>query len=217
MKKHILFLSGLLCLVLLPIYLFPVFILAPLASCLITEDPPERVDAVIVLNTGIGIYERLMEAAYLYNQDYTAKIIINGNRKNEILKELEEMGLQLGCAWDEERIRVLELLGVPRKAIISISAEDAYDTVTEAEAVGPKVISMGLKKIIITTSKVHSARAIYIWRTLFTDRLSLLSITAKKDLFLAEGWWRSGKDTKQLLYEYGSWLYLFAKKWFIAN
>jgi hypothetical protein len=38
------------------------------------------------------------------------------------------MGLTPCCSWDEGWIRVLNLLGVPRKAILSISAEDVYDT-----------------------------------------------------------------------------------------
>jgi len=212
-----LFLLCFFCVASLVIYLFPTPILTPLANFLITDDHPEKADAVVVLNTGLGIYERLMEAANLYNQNYVDRIIINGNRKNEQLRELENMGLQHCCSWAEERIRILELLGVPRQAIISISAEDVYDTITEAKTVGPKVLSMGLKRIIITTSKTHSARALYIWQAMFEKKMTLISITAKDDSFSPTGWWRSGKDAKQILYEYGSWLFLFSRKLSNAN
>ncbi len=217
MKKFFFAILCFLCVAGLSVYLFPAPILTPLANFLIADDSPENADAIVVLNTGMGIYERLREAANLYNQDYADKVIINGNRKNEILRELENMGLQPCCAWNEETIRILELLGVPRHAIISISAEDVYDTITEAKTIGPIILSLGLKKIIITTSKTHSARAIHIWKDLFKTQLSLISITAKDDRFSSTDWWHNGKDAKQILYEYGSWLFLFTRKLSNAN
>jgi len=97
-KKLILFLLGFLCMAFLTIYLFTAPILTPLANFLVVDDQPEPADAVIVLNTGMGIYERLMEAANLYNQKYADKIFVNGNRKNVVLRELKDMGLQQSCS-----------------------------------------------------------------------------------------------------------------------
>jgi uncharacterized SAM-binding protein YcdF (DUF218 family) len=207
MKNLFLFLLCFLCFAITTVYLFPAPILTPLANFLIADDQPEPADAVVVLNTGMGIYERLMEAANLYNQKYVDKIIINGNRKNLVLKELENMGLQHSCSWNEESIQILELLGVPRQAIISIAAEDVYDTMTEAQTIGPQILSLGLKKVIITTSKTHSARAIHIWRNHFGQYMSLSSVIAQKDPFDKNTWWKDGKHIKFVLYEYGSWLY----------
>jgi Fe-S oxidoreductase len=51
------------------------------------------------------------------------------------LRGLEKVGFQSCCPWYEDATRILSLLGVPRDKVIYISAEDAYETVTEAETV----------------------------------------------------------------------------------
>ncbi len=213
----IIFLSSLIVLLCAMLYFSPGILLTPIANFLIVDEKPQTADAVVVLNTGMGIYERLVEAADLYNKGFVGQIIINGNRKNELVKELEEMGLTHCCPWDEGWVRVLNLFGVPRKAIISISAEDVYDTITEAKAIGPQVISLGIKKVIITTSKTHTARAIYIWRKLFSNHIKLTSAAAQKDEFTPDGWWKSGEQVKTVLYEYGSWLYLFSRNFSLTS
>lgn len=194
------------------IYLAPGPLLRPLAEFLINDDPPREADVALVLNTGMGIYERLIEAANLYNQGYVKEIIINGNRKNPVLTDLERMKWSPCCPWNEEYIRVLELFGVPRTAVNSISAPDVYDTITEAETIGTILSNSNIQSIIITTSKTHTARALYIWRDHFADRFQLISVTAKQDSFNAQEWWKSGKDIKSLMYEYGSWIYLLWEK-----
>ena len=62
--------------------------------------------------------------------------MINGNRKTDVLRELEKRGFEKCCPWYEETVRILEVLGVPRKDVLPINAEDAYDTVSEAKIVG---------------------------------------------------------------------------------
>ena len=209
MKKTAIICVGVMLLSAFIIYFVPTPFLSPLAQVLIADDPPEHVDAVVVLNTGLGIYERLMEAADLYEKGYADKVVINGNRKNAVLKKLEGMGLEFRCSWDDDHIQILELLGVPREAIVSISAEDAYDTVSEARAVGNVLQSQSMKKLIITTSKTHTALAIHIWRNIYRHRFHLISVAAKSDPFAPAKWWTSGKYARQLLYEYGSWLYFY--------
>jgi uncharacterized SAM-binding protein YcdF (DUF218 family) len=210
-KKFLLFLLCFFCLVAIFVYLFPKPILTPVADILIADEPIEHADAIVVLNTGIGIYERLLEAANLYNQDYADRIFINGNRKNDLLRTLEKQGLQHCCAWEEEWTRVLVFSGVPRQAITAIPAEDAYDTITEAQSIGPQIISSGINKLIITTSKTHTARALYIWRELFGNRLQITCAAAQKDEFTPDGWWKEGEQIKTVLYEYGSWLYFWIR------
>lgn len=212
MKKIAFALTSLIILFTICIFIAPAPFLRPLAWFLIADEPPEHADAVVVLNTGLGIYERLMEAASLYKQGYVDNVVINGNRKNGALKKLETMGLQTCCSWDEDHKRILELFGVPRSVIISISAENAYDTVSEAQAVGKVLQHLGMKKLIITTSKTHTSRAIHIWRDLYGDRFQLISVAAKNDPFPPDSWWSSGNYCKKILYEYGSWLYFFLTK-----
>lgn len=193
-------------------FLLPDQILPPIANLLILDERPEQADAIIVLNTGMEYFARLMEAAHLYKNGYAGTVIINGNRKNNVLRQIEMMGYRVCCPWPEESLRILETLEVPRNAVIAFSAENVYDTESEARFVGEKLASTKIKRVIITTSKAHTRRAHHIWKNLFGDRFDLQSVAAKNDPFSPQGWWKDGRQVRWLLYEYGSWLFYYWKK-----
>lgn len=210
-KIGISFVSAVLFCVLI-IWSFSDNILTWVGTLIVKDEKPIYADAVVVLNTGIAYYPRLIEAASLYGQGLVKKVIINGNRKTEILRELEKKGYQPCCAWYEGRIRILELLGVKREDVIAISVEDAYDTISEAKAVGKFLSDRKIKKIIITTSKYHTRRACYIWKSLYKDKLVIKMVAAKRDPYSPKTWWKSGRQIKSVLAEYGAWLYYYWKK-----
>jgi len=208
LKKRSLFRLALLIFFLaLTIYVFAADILTKIGNYLVIDETPMHSDAVVVLNTGVEYYPRLIEAARLYKDGFTEKIVINGNRKTDALRRLEAQGFRPCCEWDEDRIRILGLMGVLRKDVISISAEDVYDTITEAETVGEFLFKKGFKKIIITTSKFHSRRSHLIWSDLFQDRLTVYIVSAKADPFEPKGWWKEGRQIRWVLAEYGALLY----------
>jgi len=175
------------------------------------DEPPVRSDAVLVLNAGVEYYPRLIEAAEIYKQGFAGRVVINGNRKSEVLRELEQMGFKGCCPWYEKFLRILALFGVPRDKVIYINAEDAYDTVSEAEIVGKELIQQGIKRIIVTTSKSHTKRARFIWSKMYEDRLSICSVAAKTDPYDPENWWKSGRQARWVLAEYGAWIYYYWK------
>jgi len=125
------------------------FILRGIGHFLVLDEIPVHSDAIVVLNTGVEYQSRLIEAADLYNKGYADHIIINGNRKMDIDRLLEKKGFEPCCPWYEDRIRVLSLYNVPREQVISISAEDVYDSTSEAEVVGNHIKKLGINKIII--------------------------------------------------------------------
>ena len=192
------------------------FFLGPVLSAaggfLVLDDGPAPSEAVVVLSTGIGYYPRLIEAAALFREGYAEKVVINGNRKNEALRELERKGFIPCCAWYENSLRILSLLGVPRDRVITLSAEDAYDTASEAKAVGKELIRAGVTRIIITTSKYHTRRARYIWERSFPNRFSIRTVGARTDPYSSSGWWREGRQIRWVLSEYGAWIYYYWKK-----
>ena len=199
-------------LIALLIFFLPNHFLPPVANFLILDEQPEHVDAVVVLSTGMEYFSRLIEAADLYKNGYADIVVINGNRKNDELRKIEMMGYKSCCPWQEEKLRMLEVLGVPRKAVRTISAEDAYDTASEARAVGGGLASSKIKSIIITTSKTHTRRAMHIWKRLYGDRFELSSVAAKNDPFSPQGWWKDGRQARWILYEYGSWVFYYWKQ-----
>ena len=129
-----------------------------------------------------------------------------------MLRSLEGVGFTRCCPWYEESLRILEMFGVPRERVLSISVEDAYDTVTEASAVGKKIIRHGYGSIIITTSKYHSRRAHYIWTKMYKDKFAIYTVAAKADPFDPEAWWKEGRQIRWVMAEYGAWVYYWWKK-----
>lgn len=193
------------------LYIFSENILTSIGDFLILNEKPVHSDAVVVLSTGMAYYPRLMEAAALYKKRLADKVVINGNRKTEILREIERKGFQPCCQWYEESFRLLSLLGVPRKDIIAINAENVYDTISEAKEVGKNLIKAGISSIIVTTSKSHTRRAGHIWKKLFSNQFKISIAAARDDPFSPQGWWHSGRWIKTVLSEYGAWLYYILK------
>ena len=212
-KKQKVLLSGLI--ILFAVVVLGFFygaILTYIGEFLIFDEKPTFSDAVVVLNTGMEYYPRLMEASVLYKQGFAFRVVINGNRKTDALRNLEKKGFRPCCPWYEGRTRILELLGVPREDVIPISIEDAYDTVSEAVGVGKALMEAGVESIIITTSKSHTRRARHIWKNLYPETLKIHTVAARMDPYTPEGWWREGRQIKWVLAEYGAWLYYFWKK-----
>ncbi len=198
-------------LVALILYFLSVPILTALGEFLVRTDEPSSSDAVVVLSTGIEYYPRLMEAAMLFQDGFAERVAINGNRKSEALRELERRGFRWRSPWHEDTVRILEFLGVPREKVFVVSAEDAYDTVSEAKLVGEVLSAAGITSIILTTSKSHTRRAHYIWKKLFPDRFTVRAVAARNDPFSPRAWWKEGRQIRWVLAEYGAWFYYFWK------
>lgn len=181
---------------------------------LVHDDPADHSDAAVILNTGIEYYPRLVEAASIYKKGLVEKIVINGNRKTDSLRELEAMGFKSCCPWYEDSMRILEMLGVPRYDVIPVSAEDVYDTVTEAEAVGGEIVAQEYKDIILITSKFHTRRAAHIWKEMYKGKLDVTSVSAKTDPFDPSSWWKQGRQIRWVLAEYGAWIFYYWKRLF---
>ncbi len=187
-------------------------ILTEIGEFLVRTDTPVPAEAAVVLSTGIEYYPRLIESARLYKKGLANKVVINGNRKSEALRKLEKQGFKRTCSWHETPVGILEFLGVPKEKVLAINAEDAYDTVSEANIVGNALAARGISKIIVTTSKFHTRRAGHIWRAAFSERFEIQTVAARDDPFQTDGWWKSGRQVRQLLAEYGAWLYYYWKK-----
>jgi uncharacterized SAM-binding protein YcdF (DUF218 family) len=183
-----------------------------LGDMVVIDDKAPSADAVVVLNTDIELYPRLIQAADLYRRGLTENIVINGNRKTDTLRDLEAKGFKTCCPWYSDSVNILTMLGVPADKIIPISIEDAYDTVSEADAVGRELIKRKWTTVIITTSKYHTRRAKFIWQKMFGKQLSIYMVSAKTDPYDPHRWWKDGRQMRWLLAEYGAWIYYWWKE-----
>ena len=194
------------------LYLGGPWVLTRMGQYLVVDDQEVRADAAVVLSTGVDYYPRLIQAADLYGAQRVKYIVINGNRKTDVLRELELRGYKSCCNWAENSLRILELLDVPRARVISISAEDVFDTISEARYVGERLHNYS--SLMITTSRFHTGRAKTIWTTLYQDRFKIYASGAKMDPFTPNAWWHEGRQIRWVLAEYGGWIYFYLNQWF---
>ena len=183
-----------------------------MGNMIVVNDTPPPCAAAVVLNSGIEYYPRLIQAADLYRRGLVANVVINGNRKTDALRELERMGFKPCCPWYSDEVSILTMLGVPVAKITSISNEDAYDSVSEAEVVGRKLIKRKWAAVIITTSKYHTRRAKFIWQKMYKNRITIFMVSAKTDPYDPDNWWKDGRQIRWVLAEYGAWLYYWWKE-----
>lgn len=211
--RKILFFQLILVLVAGIFYLSASFVLPGIGRFLVLDEQPHHADAVVVLKTeDQGYYPRLVEAARLYNEGKAGRIVINGNRKDAVLKRLEARGFDRGCPWYDEYSKILQFLGVPADRIMTVSVEDAYDTISEARGVMPLLIQNGMRRVIVVTSKYHTRRSGHIWKQLYGKDLDITIAAAREDEFDPDRWWHEGRQIRWVMAEYGAWIFYFKQK-----
>ena len=183
-----------------------------MGDMIVADEKASPADAVVVLSSGIEYYPRLIQAADLYRQGLAVNVVINGDRKTDTLRDLERKGFKTCCPWYADSVSILAILGVPEDKIIRISNQDAYDTVSEADAVGRELIKRKLATVIITTSKYHTRRAKFIWQKMYKNRIIIFMVSAKTDPYDPDNWWKDGRQIRWVLAEYGAWLYYWWKE-----
>ncbi len=198
--------------ILLLIVIFSGTILRAAGRVIVVDESPGHADAVVVLNTGVEYYPRLTQAADLYRRGLAAHVVINGNRKTDTLRNLERQGFQTCCPWYADSISILAMFGVPEANIIRISIEDAYDTVSEAAAVGQELLKRQWTSVLITTSKYHTRRARFIWQKMYKDQLVIYMVASQNDPYDPNNWWKDGRQIRWLLAEYGAWVFYWWKQ-----
>jgi uncharacterized SAM-binding protein YcdF (DUF218 family) len=186
--------------------------LGALGHALVEDDPAASADVAIVLATGVDYPPRLIQAARLYRDKRVKYVLINGNRKTDVLRELEQQGFVRAAPWYEDSLRILEMLGVPRERVWTVSVEDAFDTVSEAQGIVPTLRKRNVDDVIITTSKFHTRRARYVWQKVLKRKDGIYASAADSDPFDPDSWWTEGRQVRQLLAEYGSLIYYMWKQ-----
>ena len=209
MKKKILIITAAIVILL---YVFRADWLGYLGHSLVADDPSATADVAVVLSTGVDYLPRLLQAAQLYRDKRVNMIVINGNRKTDAIRELEKQGFVPACKWSENSLRILEMCGVPREQVWAVSAEDVFDTVSEAQTIKPLLQEKGVKSMIITTSKFHTRRSLYVWRKVMRTEEGIYTSAAAGDPFDPDSWWQHGRQVKQVMGEYGGMVYYVWKQ-----
>ena len=189
------------------LFVFRAAWLGALGESLVEDDTSATADVAVVLATGVDYPPRLIQAARLYTEGRVKRVLINGNRKTDVLRALERQGFRPAAPWYEDSLRILEMCGVPRGRVWTVSVEDAFDTVSEAQGIVPFLRQQAVKDVIITTSKFHTRRARYVWQKVLNREHGIYTSAAASDPFDPQAWWTDGRQIRQLLAEYGALVY----------
>lgn len=193
---------------------FHATILRYIGHFLIEQNLPQHAQASVVLSTGNEYPHRLVEAAELFNSGTVERIVINGNRKTSLIKQLEAEGYEPAAPWYENSLRILEQQGAPREKVVIINAEDVYDTISETKTVCDALLSDRITDVIVTTSKYHTKRASMIWKSLCPELGQIYTAGARRDSYDPNSWWKEGRQIRWVLAEYGAWLYFLWRNFY---
>lgn len=186
----------------LGLYLAAAPILRAAGEFLVTDEAPERADAIVVLSGSFP--DRILEAVDLYQAGLAPLIVLCREPENAGFKQLRERGVVLPRGYELNQ-SVAEQLGVPSAAIVVVERSEG-STFSEARRVLDFVARQGVETILLVTSKFHTRRAGVIYRHLAGDRLRIITRPARYDRFEPESWWRDRMSTRRVLIEYQKFL-----------
>lgn len=162
-------------------------ILSALGGYLVQAGPPEKADAALVL-AGDAWGHRILAAAQLARDGFVPKVLVSGP---DGLYGLYECDLAIPFAVRH---------GYPESYFVHLE-HSGRSTLSEAQAVLPVIRRLGLKRIIVVTSNLHTHRAGAVYRRLAPD-LTILVVAAPDENFIANGWWHNREGQKAFLVEW---------------
>jgi len=188
-------------LVLLSILVLAIALHAPIlrgvASVLITEDPPRKAAAIVVLRGQVPFRE--LEAAKYYRAGFASIVILVPSKPREQAQELERLGVKVTQDWEYGR-EVLLKQGVPESAIV-IAKGDGEGTLEELRA-AYNMLPNKDALVILVTSKYHTRRTRLTWHYVTGGRSQAIVRAAAGDPFDPERWWQERRFVLSVVREY---------------
>jgi uncharacterized SAM-binding protein YcdF (DUF218 family) len=155
------------------------------ARFLVVEDPPEVVDAVVVL-AGDPSYERTTYAAGLVLAGQAKWLVVTGGEPGP------------GDSAASLRARAIAL-GVPPSAILS--EESSSGTWESLVNLRPVLERAGIRSVALVTSPYHQRRASRVARRVWPV-MRVVCRPARPSFWSPEGWWRSSRSRRVVLNEW---------------
>jgi len=169
-----------------------------LGRVLYEVDPLERSDIIFVLD---GSYmERPAEAAHLYTEGWAPRIILSRRLPDNAENILLQQGLKIQSVMDAQK-NAMVLMGVPENAIEIMSAT-RDNTAGESAALRQLLQSRGWSRIIVVTSKFHTARAGFAFRRSFRGTsIEVIVHATRYDTTDIDRWWEPRRNFRMGLFE----------------
>jgi len=186
-------------LVVLALYFGHPVLLRAIGRYLVTEDRLQRAGAIVVLS-GDGGVARTLEAVRLYQDGYAPRVVLT----LQLLPKGYEALRRLGVSVPEERDvqwMILKAMRVPRSAVLQVM-ERAESTEMEMRHLVRLLDAHRVRSVILVTGRSHSTRARRILLRASGGRIDVISRPTRYDTFDPDAWWRSRRDTKEVVLEY---------------
>ena len=193
MKKRLAFLIVLVALAVAGWQLF-----ISLGHLLHTEDPLEKADVIYVLS-GTRV-ERVAEAGQLYLEGWAPRILLSRQISEPAEIQLRGKGLRIPTETELQR-NVLHQLGVPPEAIEEVQSEQVA-TANEVEELAHLASGRQWQRIIVVTSKLHTARSrLAMRRRLQPLGMEIVMRGSRYDAHDIEQWWSNRSTFRFVLFE----------------
>jgi len=176
-------------------------LLAKAGGLLISEDPLERAE-VIVVSTADPLATAL-EAGQLYREGLAGEVVVPVWKLRPVVTAVRELGISYpGPA--ELATSILERSGVPPTAI-RVLADPVDGTDTEIAAVAAFAKRWRPTSLLFVTARDHTARARWLLRREMPSETRLLVRAPRTDPFDADSWWHSRDLSREVVAEYLRW------------
>ena len=178
-----------------------ILIMPQLGQWLVVNDEVKESDVILVLMG--SVYDRILEAVDLYQENYSDKIILINSyiaAKDIII----DRGLQVYGNTLLSKMAAVDM-GIPEEDIIVL---DGNSRSTQDEALTFREYIKKIEEIdsiIIVTTKFHSRRAkqIFIKALSSLDReIEICVCSSKYDMSNVDEWWRNREDFEWVVFEY---------------
>ncbi len=186
-----------------------VIIIPHMGTFLVLNHELEEADAIVVLMGGVAF--RTLEAADLYHEGYSEKILmVQSYQAGEEI--LADEGIVLPGQAEQSRRVALEL--EVAKEDLKIIEGEARSTFDEAQILAAYLEERtDLESLILVTSSFHTRRTYIIFNRVLPglDRdITLYSRASSYDDFQAEQWWQCRESAKMVVLEYLKLAYFIA-------
>lgn len=178
-----------------------IFIVPKLGQWLVAEDELQESDIIVVLMG--SVYDRILEAADLYDESYSDRIVLINSyitAKDIIINR----GLKVYGNTLLSKMAAIDL-GIPEEDVLILegnSRSTQDEALTIREYIGN---NREIESIILVTSKYHSGRAKKIFKKALSvlDReIDIYSSPSKYDPSNVNQWWRNREDFQWVVFEY---------------
>lgn len=169
--------------ILILLFLFRNPILRGIGFWLINEDPIERADAVVML--GGNPLERAPVVKKIMDQNYASHVYCTGSY---VSPQFKSLGIQISEAQNSKKYLVK--LGIPDSCIHALSK--GTSTIEEAKLLLRISKQNKFKKIILVSSRFHTARVKKYFNKIFAGSGTQLIVRGAKPLnYSINTWWHS--------------------------